>query len=404
MKFVPIIFLVAFCLRLLYATYLHSPELHLFSDMANYHQISEAIGRGEWNPYHFFQPIGFPLILLGIKYVFKSWGSWLGLFQALASTLSLWFIWLVIRHELPKRWAIATLAVSALHLPWIIYTGFAFAETFFTLALSIVLYLSWKLTTGPFSIFTSLLWGGTFIIAFLLKGTHIFLAPLSFLLWWWYLRKKAIKNFILPAGLMLAMGLGINGILSYKTIDRFQLSASAGGLNLVEGKCPWKWNEDKNGINWASPIYVQRKQNKIKKQWDVPFYESGHFFRQGVQCIVRDPLVLIHSLEGIPLLFVANNAWPANQIESAYWVWLYEYFFSIFLIVGGVVYFIGLRSYTPEELPKELFIWVLPAFSLFMTVYIFKSEMRFRIPFDVWFIPVALMGWRKLLCTSNTRC
>ena len=47
---------------------------------------------------------------------------------------------------------------------------------------------------------------------------------------------------------------------------------------------------------------------------------------------------------------------------------------------------------TPRTWP--LFIaWGLPFVALCVTVYVFKSEIRFRLPFDVWLIPVAVNGW-----------
>jgi hypothetical protein len=31
--------------------------------------------------------------------------------------------------------------------------------------------------------------------------------------------------------------------------------------------------------------------------------------------------------------------------------------------------------------------------ALCLCVYVFKSEIRFRVPFDVWLIPMAIDGW-----------
>jgi hypothetical protein len=38
-------------------------------------------------------------------------------------------------------------------------------------------------------------------------------------------------------------------------------------------------------------------------------------------------------------------------------------------------------------------VWALPLAALCLCVYVFKSEIRFRVPFDVWFIPMAFDGW-----------
>ena len=45
--------------------------------------------------------------------------------------------------------------------------------------------------------------------------------------------------------------------------------------------------------------------------------------------------------------------------------------------------------------------WGLPILSLFLCVYVFKSEIRFRVPFDVFLIPVAVKGWAVLLTMNG---
>ena len=40
--------------------------------------------------------------------------------------------------------------------------------------------------------------------------------------------------------------------------------------------------------------------------------------------------------------------------------------------------------------------WLIPILAIFVCVYIFKSEMRYRVPYDIWFIPVGVKGWGSL--------
>jgi hypothetical protein len=40
--------------------------------------------------------------------------------------------------------------------------------------------------------------------------------------------------------------------------------------------------------------------------------------------------------------------------------------------------------------------------ALFLCVYVFKSEIRFRVPFDVFFMPVALSGWTSIVFRLET--
>jgi hypothetical protein len=67
---------------------------------------------------------------------------------------------------------------------------------------------------------------------------------------------------------------------------------------------------------------------------------------------------------------------------------LYELFFGAFLIVGLVGW---LRSWRGRC-----------RLALFLCVYVFKSEIRFRVPFDVFFMPVALSGWTSIVFRLET--
>lgn len=118
--------------------------------------------------------------------------------------------------------------------------------------------------------------------------------------------------------------------------------------------------------------------------------------REGFRCIQNDPLVLVQSLEHIPLLFIGNFTWPATTLSVAPFIRAYELFFSIFLLTGLLVW---LRSCWPVRAAEyeQLLIWLTPILALFVCVYVFKSEIRFRVPFDVYFIPVAVQGWRIIL-------
>jgi hypothetical protein len=80
---------------------------------------------------------------------------------------------------------------------------------------------------------------------------------------------------------------------------------------------------------------------------------------------------------------------------------LYELFFGAFLIVGLVGW---LRSCWPLDTHRHpvLLAWALPILALFLCVYVFKSEIRFRVPFDVFFIPVALSGWTSIVFRLET--
>lgn len=205
--------------------------------------------------------------------------------------------------------------------------------------------------------------------------------------------RRAARRAVLAAAVVVVAGLLAHGVLSWTTTGHFQLTPSASGLNLVEGKCPWKDNEDSLGARWLSPLYVQLGRTEYK-HWDRSFTDSAYFIAAGLSCIAANPWFLVQSLEGIPFLFVGNWIWPRREIPLDGYLRIYEMAFSLWAVVGLIAAMMlgGERMRSTRMFAA----WVLPIAALFLSVYVFKSEIRFRVPFDVVIIPLALAGWRDL--------
>ena len=383
--------LLGFIIRLAHVQFFHPIHLSLYSDMGNYVSVADMILKNDWRVTHFFQPIGFPYLLTILKTYTTNWTAMLGWIHILTSTLSLYCIWKLTKEMLSEKMSLVVLGISAIHLPWIIFTGFALTENLFIFFLSALAWMSPKLWREEKLRYAGF-WALLFLMAFLMKGTHIFLAPLV-VITLLFNRSRTASSKAVIITFIIALGLLGHGLLTQSKIGRFQMSASAGGLNFVEGKCPIKNNADSAGYSWFSPLYFQLGLNQ-KKHWDHPFTDSKYFMQEGFKCIKNNPLVLIQSLEGIPFLFTGNTLWPANQLKLAPLLRFYELFFAIFCFVGLIVY--ARFFMKTKKNNQDFFVWVLPVLSLFVCVYIFKSEIRFRIPFDLWIIPVAVKGWFKL--------
>lgn len=388
--YLPIVVLImGTLLRFVYA--LNGPNLEdqSWSDMKAYLRIAELIENGVWKETHFFQSVGYPLILYTKKKVFSNLGQAMSFLQAFFSTLTLVFLYRTVAEGFSQRIALITLLVGAFHVPWILYGNFALPETIFTFLLSLTSYSSLKIVKSfRNALFWSFLWGLSFILAFWLKGTHALWGPLFLLSLLYFKGRDSLKS-ILVIGSIVSVGLGVHWGLSYAKTGKGQFTASTGGLNFIEGKCPEKKNIDSSGYFWMSPLYFQLDLHKAKK-WDRPFTDSGYYMKQGIECIKEDPVVLLLSLESIPYLFFGNTLWPFNSTPYSRYMRFYELLFSLFLIVGMTSYFLDLLR---RRNPEEFLIWGIPVLSLFLCVYIFKSEMRYRIPFDVFFIPLAVKGW-----------
>jgi hypothetical protein len=382
---------LAFVLRVA-AVELNPIGSSLYSDMANYNLIAGNILDGLWAQSHFLPAIGFSLILSVFKRLFTNWAGALAVYHVLLSTATVWLVWKSATRAFGETIGALSLLMAAIHVPWIFYTAFALSETTFTFLMAVLVWASLEILERP-SVKWSALWGLVFVSAFWVKGTHAFLGPMFLLaiLTWRGWARDAIVRIALPVSTVVAAGLLAHGVLSYQTTGTFRLSAAAGGLNFVEGKCPSKRNLDPTGLVWLSPVYLQLDMT-TSKLWDRPFTDSGYFMKEGLKCIGRDPMVLVQSFESIPFLFIGNYLWPATHSSLAPQVRLYELVSGPFLMAGVVLWLLA-RWPVLRERWGELIVWAVPLAALCLCVYVFKSEIRFRVPFDVWLIPMAFDGW-----------
>lgn len=378
---------LSFIIRAAYSVYIHPPSSFIVSDMNIYFQASTMIKNGIWNDNHFFQPVGFPLILFMLRSFFSNWSLALSLAQALASTLTLFFIWKTVKEIWGEKMAFYSLMVGMLHIPWILFTGISLPETFYTFTLSILLYTGFKIVRNENTFFSSITWSAFFIIGFWMKGLHVFLLPIFLFALWIKDKEKYLLKAIIPIIIVFILGISAHGFLTFKTIGKFQLSATAGGLNFLEGKCPSKRNSD-NHMTFFSPLYYHLRMDTYKK-WNHPFSDSKFFMQEGLKCIYQNPSVLIQSFESIPFLFINNPIWPLDSHKYSQLIRLYEQIF-VMLILPGL--FIFMVAFAKKFSFEELCVFCLPILSVFIAVYIFKSETRYRLPFDVFIIPVAIRG------------
>ena len=382
---------VAFALRLA-AVEINPPGSTLYSDMANYSGIANDVLAGVWKASHFLPAIGFSLIVALFKRLFTNWGAALAVYHVLLSTATVWLVWKCATRAFGQTVGILSMALAAVHAPWIVFAAVALSETTFTFLLAVLLWASLEIADRP-TVRWSAIWGLAFVVGFWMKGTHAFLGPMFLLgvLAWHRWSREALITVAVPISLVVGAGLAAHGVLSFETTGTFRLSAAAGGLNFVEGKCPSKRNYDSTGSTWLSPVYSQLDMTAAK-MWDRPFTDSGYFMKEGLKCIGRDPFVLVQSLEKHPVpvrrqLPLAGHALLGGRAGR-----LYELITGPFLMAGVALWLIARWPWRREQW-GELIVWALPLAALCLCVYVFKSEIRFRVPFDVWFIPMAFGGW-----------
>ncbi len=380
------ILFVALLIRLVVSLYIHPIRNFIFSDAANYVEVADRIIQGNLNTSHFFQPIGYSLLIALIKIIFNSnWHFVLAILQSMASTFAIYLIYRILNKEFTKNFTVISCWIMTLHIPFIIFDGYSMTES-----------LSGLMTALVVTFFYNKKWlylGITLAVSSWIKGLLIFCVPFLVLYFIFFNKEKILQTnikIIIP----ILFSMLILGFYSQSKIGKFFTSPRNGGLNFVEGKCVQKWNQDSEGANWLSPMYYQLGYHNPsdKHIWNEPFWKSGYFFQQGLNCIIDRPVVLIQSLENIPFLWIGNFVWPINQSDNAHWIRLYDMIFAIFSF-GGLIAFLFLEK---NILKSNYYVWIIPTLALFSCVYIFKAEARLRVPFDYVLIVITLLGYSML--------
>jgi hypothetical protein len=380
-------------LRLDFIFTLHPPELHAYSDAGNYLSNAQEIARGVFGVHQLFQGVGYPVLLAwAIK---LGHGSYFPLYAIhwAASTATLVLMWRGTARLLGERAATWTLFLAAFHFPFVSLSGFFLAETIYTLVIAALYYClaRWRF---PWSTGKGAALGAIFMIGHAIKGLNAFFAPILFVWTLFRERKRGLSPLIRPLGSFVAGVLlvaVIQGAFTRAYWGRVVLSAPTGGLNLVEGKCPAKINKDSTGALWQSPLFYQLGENE-QKVWPRPFTDQGFFWKEGLKCIASNPFVLVTSLEYIHYLFADNQLWPPNQSYPR--LARRSGMVMTALLWPGIL--IALLLLLRHPLHRSRLPFLLAAAILFGS-WALKAELRYRIPFDVVFLPMAVMGWSWLL-------
>lgn len=361
------------------------PEFSLFSDMAGYFHRGEEIMRGEYTLSQLFQPAGFTLWSLWLRQlgsfelfnwsqVFLSWGTVV-------------LIYLIVRERFGALAGAFSALISASYIPLAGFATFHMAENAYAFLITLFLWLMMKTLkheklSGYFAM------GLLLALAFYFKGNHAFFIPILGL-WLLYRERHHFTRAFVKVSVMAIGCLLIvvpHMAWTWKHYGKPQLGPTAGALNFIEGKCPSKDNADSSGARWMSPLFHFTNERTFK-QWDQPFTNQGYFWKEGMKCVAENPAVLASSFRYIYYLAWGNPLWPiiSNPTKELYYPW--ENFFYYALLPLSLLGLLVLRK-SEEPFNKAT---VLLMLSLFLTVWFFKSENRFRVPFDA-----LLISWGSL--------
>jgi 4-amino-4-deoxy-L-arabinose transferase-like glycosyltransferase len=380
-------------------------EQEIYSDMSGYERRAREISQGVYGSPQFFQPIGYSLWLALWRWL--AGGEWwlIKLTHVAMVWLSVFLGWRVARRILRPNWDLLALAFMSLHAQWWALAGFALSETLYTFLITVLLWSTVRWVERP-GVLHAAITGLSFGLAFFVKGTAAFF-PI-FLGLWCLVRVvrgraplKSTMAHLAVMGLFAFTVAVAHGSFALAKYGQFRISAAdAGALNFIEGKCPWKDNTD-GDYRWFSTLFFQLGERE-KKVWDVPFSNQPYYWRQGWQCIKDDPVVLVTSLRYVYYLYAGNRLWPLigrglqqRQRWDAYEAWIASVIFPLTMI--GL--FVALRRWErPETAAALLYL------SLWAIVWVFKSELRFRVPFDAITMILATLGAMAVVAGVRAIC
>src|SRR5262249_13107785 len=124
--------------------------------------------------------------------------------------------------------------------------------------------------------------------------------------------------------------------------------------------------------------------------WGVYLYEQSFLWKAGLECVRRNPWVVASSLGEILYLFQGNELWPVNTGRFEDVSARYQRRFAILMFPGIVLAVLALARDPFSAMTAPFLL----SASVSASAWLFMGEMRFRIPFDVVFIPMGIFGWR----------
>lgn len=380
------IFLLGFLLRFWTTQVAMPPEMFLFSDMAGYFQRGVQMLRGSFNPGQTFQPLGYTIYALALRLA-GDWEllKWVSIFVSMGTAL---LAYLLVLKNFGKTAAILTLLFLCIDIPQVGFTARHMAESPYSFLIMLTLWWIMKaLETSRLKDY--FLVGALLMVSFYFKGNHAFFVP-ALALWLLYRERADIKTALRKVS-MIAVGCIVvmtpHLVFTKLAYNKMQWGPTAGALNFVEGKCPWKNNADSAGSSWMSPLFVSLNETAQKK-WDRPFTDQAYFWKAGANCVKENPWVMAESLRYINYLFYGNSTWPVagSPIDFLYKIWapIFEWGLLPLAVIGALA-FSRRRNIFNE-------VCALMALTIFFAVYIFKSENRFRVPFDGLFLMWSSLG------------
>jgi len=405
-------YLVGVALRVRYTFDIHPPQRFVDSDMYFYTALARrlhdtAVPLGPWDVTH---PLGYPAF---IAFLTSGGGSLarVAAVQLVISCLLPIAVGLLGAAAFGRRTGYLALAVASLYFPFVEYGALFLSEIHFTFWLSLA-FAGFLGAIGarrrPVSLGLSLAGGFALSLAISMKNVGL-LAAIGFFTvdgvaallrraaqsdWRARLRPWVLRVAMVAVGAAPVM-LTLTRICTTANQGHFCFAGNKPAADFLLGHyglvATIDWSDGQgHGFTFGSPGSHLRHYDEVKK---VPFAitDNAANAAEAWRWIGAHPWeAIVLSLDHIYDTFLGTAMWPSYGHPSWPLAHFYQYVFVVLLLLPTLyACFLAARGGVRAFLTSRTALVLAPVAALTLTVAIATGEVRYRIPFDIFFIAVA---------------
>jgi 4-amino-4-deoxy-L-arabinose transferase-like glycosyltransferase len=395
------IYLAGVALRVWYTFVFRPPSASIYSDMDFYVSLARELRSGAaLRPWHVTHPLGFPLLLMLTR------GSDLTFAGPTQMQLAVSALVPVVAGVLGaaafgRRTALAMIAVSSFYFPFIEYGALFLSEVHFIfwLALAFAAFLvAPRAPTERLAVATAFGGGIALSIAAVMKAVALPVAIVFFAVQTLGLRLGRRR---LRLGLALAALLGVLPLVAFHASactrangGRVCVMGTKAGADFLLGhygrvrEIQWAGPDGGRAFHFSSPGSHLRFYSEDKA---VPFalYDGPANAAEAWRFIGAHPLeALVLSLDHVFDAFFGVAMWPSFQSDTWLYADLSQWLFVVGLLLPSL-WVLAKLARARRLLESRALLVLSPVFGLVVTVMIATGEVRYRVPFDLFFIAVA---------------
>ena len=387
---------VSFTVKAAYILVLTEPQSYIVSDMGIYdrHAIQTLKGERMWEPTH-WSP-AYTLFLAAVYYFLKLVGLFehrlllMPVLNCLMSSVSVFFVYQTAKRLSNADSALLTAAIYAFFYPITYVNIFLLSENLQMPLLTGFLYLVICKLDKKMS---------GHILAGLLLGTAVVVKPLLLLYMpvyviWYAYHTRSYRQLTVFAGAFLLV-LFLQAAYNYNLTGGkvLSISSSSGGSAFALSWCDLKTIRYRTpGGSWGwitPPAHLGYEADKVAVT-NVGFSNQSYYYRMGLNCIEKNPPMLVWNLKQIWRLIDSRMFPVFNTVTGYKWLLYISKLFTYLVLLP-----FSLASYNLLKKDDRKYFHLLAALiaSFFASVYLQAvGGERYFVPYQVAFIILGGIG------------